>query len=193
VPEEKSVRGKHPVWEVYDALRTACYEKLYYTARLSSVQKAEERMELALAFFVPGSAIAAFTVWKTSYGAVLWSVATAVATLISVAKPFLKGADRIRMYNESVVRFSIAAAELSEIRSLIAQKEAYDAELAARFAVANRNLIGANEHAPRELQEAKLQERMYAQVNREFPKEQFFVPSKPEKGPADSKTESDDG
>ncbi|HKQ83408.1 MAG TPA: hypothetical protein VJS42_14545 [Steroidobacteraceae bacterium] len=166
----------HPVWEVYDALRTARYGAAYYVAMLSPVQRLNRWIEVTLAIFVPSSAIAALPVWTTNYGSIAWGVLVAVTAVICVAKPFLGWSEAMQLYEATITRYRTVESELDEIRSLTAQRQAYDQDLRARFAVAQRCLLRARELEPREMQRKKLQDQIFDQINKELPKESFFIP-----------------
>jgi len=167
----------HPAWEVYDSLRTARFGSAYYIAMLSPVQQKNQWTEILLAIAVPGSAVTALPMWTTNYGSLAWAILVSVCAFVCVAKPFLGWADAIQRYEATVTRYRMVESELAEIRSLIAQQRTYDSELRARFAVAQRGLLRAQELEPREVQNPKIQDRIFELVNREFPKDSFFVPS----------------
>jgi biopolymer transport protein ExbB/TolQ len=144
---------------------------------LSPTKRLNRWIEILLAVSVPTSAVAALPMWTTNYGSWGWGTLVIVSALICVAKPFLGLAERIQLYEATITRYRTVESELSEIRSLISQQQTYGDELKARFAVAQRSLLRAQELEPKETQSPKLQEKIYEQVNKELPRDAFFIPT----------------
>lgn len=86
--------ANHPVWEVYDELRTARLNVEYYELVRSRINRYSEVIEYVLAATASGSAIAAFSVWQTEKGAFVWGGLTALSALLAVLKPVAKFPDK---------------------------------------------------------------------------------------------------
>jgi hypothetical protein len=89
-------REDHPVWTVYDKLRTACLNVKYYSRRLRSLERWNFALEFLLSATAPSSAIAALFFWNTEYGQTAWKYLAIVAAITAVAKPLLNLAKRIK-------------------------------------------------------------------------------------------------
>jgi hypothetical protein len=129
--EEK--RRDHPLWDVYDLLRTASLNVKYHSAIVRRLQAVNTSMEVTLALVAPSSAIAGLWLWKTNAGTYAWKVLAVLAAVVALLKPLLKLADRIRRGEESVTGYRSLYHDLETIGILARERDAYDEELRARF------------------------------------------------------------
>jgi hypothetical protein len=53
--------GGGAVWDVYDSLRTARFNELYWLSKLNVVRKRNRNLQLVVAIATPSSAVATFT------------------------------------------------------------------------------------------------------------------------------------
>jgi hypothetical protein len=122
-------RRDHPLWDVYDLLRTASLNVKYHSAIVRRLQKVNTSMEVTLALVAPSSAIAGLWLWKTDEGAYTWKALAVIAAVVAL----LKLADRIRRGEETVTGYRSLYHDLETIRILVRERDAYDEELRARF------------------------------------------------------------
>ena len=63
----------HPVWEVYNLLRTARLNCKYYGGLLHNAERINWWIQLIIAISLPTSAIAGFEIWATGAGSLFWA------------------------------------------------------------------------------------------------------------------------
>src|SRR5215467_5935983 len=95
-------REDHPVWTVYDRLRSARLNVKYYGRRLQFCERCTFSLEFLLAATAPSSAVAGLWFWATELGHMVWQYAGIAAALAAVAKPPLNLTRKIKAY-ESVL------------------------------------------------------------------------------------------
>jgi len=167
----------HPVWDVYDTLRTARLNAKYYSYRVSSLERINFWTELFLAATVTGSAIAGLTFWSTDSGKPIWQSLLVVSAVLAIAKPLLRLADRIQKLQELVGEYRSAEYELKKIEVAIRQERAFGSELQKLFALALDRLgvLAKKPEGEYRISNA-LRGRCQEEVQRELPSTIFFVP-----------------
>jgi hypothetical protein len=169
-------REDHPVWTVYDKLRTACLNVKYYSRRLRSLERWNFALEFLLSATAPSSAIAALFFWNTEYGQTAWKYLAIVAAITAVAKPLLNLAKRIKEYESVLSGYRTLEYDLREIRSMIEQKRKYDHPLQVEFKKAlqrEKALIARN---PETTECGRVKRKCEDEVRRQFPPDSFFIP-----------------
>ena len=140
-------RQDHPVWSVYDKMRTACLNVKYYSRRLQAIERLNFGIEFVLAATAPTSAIAALWFWNTEYGQTVWKYFAVIAAIAAVSKPLLNLTKRIKEYESILSGYRTLEYDLREIRSLVEQKKKYDQPLQLEFKKAlqrEKSLIAKN-------------------------------------------------
>jgi len=169
-------RETHPVWTVYDKLRTSRLNTKYYGRRLAQFETYNFCLELVLAVTAPTSAIAGLWFWNTDAGKIAWQYLGVIAALAAVVKPLLGLTKRIKAYESVLSGYRMLEYDLREIKDLVEQKQKYDGPLQAEFKKAlqrEKQLVGKNpeSHENRQvLRECELE------VRSELPGQSFFVP-----------------
>ena len=120
----KAERKDHPVWAVYDLLRTVRLNELYYTRKLSRVRLGQKTCEIALAITAPSSAATKFFV-DASYGDVIWQVLLGIASVLSVLQPILKLTDRIQKLESIASGYRVLRVDLVLLRNRIFSQRQY--------------------------------------------------------------------
>lgn len=169
-------REDHPVWSVYDKMRTACLNVKYYSRRLQSVERLNFATEFVLAATAPTSAIAGLWFWNTEAGQIIWKSLAVVAAFAAVSKPLLNLTKRIKEYESILSGYRTLEYDLREIRSLIEQKKKYDQPLQLEFKKAlqrEKSLVAKN---PETRENSRIKKECEEEVLLEFPPEKFFVP-----------------
>jgi hypothetical protein len=126
-------REDHPVWSVYDKLRSACLNVKYYSRRLQSLERWNFGLEFLIGATAPSSAIAALWFWNTEYGQPAWRYLAVIAAIAAVAKPLLNLTKRIKEYESILSGYRTLEYDLREISTLIEQKKKYDHALQTEF------------------------------------------------------------
>jgi len=176
----------HPVWTVYDKLRSARLSVKYYCRRLEFFERWNFTLELILLAAAPSSAVAALWFWDTAQGKLVWKYLGVVAALAALIKPLLALTKRIKEYESIISGYRVLEFDLMEIKTLIEQKQKYDAVLQSDFKRAllrERALVGK---APETREVVAIKRKCEEEVNQEMPASSFFVPQ--EISNADRKT-----
>lgn len=168
--------SEHPVWSVYDRLRTARLNRKYYSRRLVSLEQRLFNFDLILAIAAPSSAVAGLWLWDTSIGAWAWRVLGVVAALAAVIKPLLLLPRRIKDTETVLSGYRTLEHDLFEIKTMVEQRRAYDAALVDDFKKAlqrEKVLVG---NPPEQTEHRPTKALCEIEVDRELPPDSFFVP-----------------
>lgn len=169
-------RENHPVWAVYDKLRTARLNVKYYGRRLERIERINFGMELVLLASAPTSAIAGVWFWNEPFGKVVWQYFGIVAAIAALLKPLLSLPKKIKEFESVLSGYRMLEYDLMEIKVLVEQRHKYDAGLQSELKKAlqrEKTLVGKT---PETRERVKLKQSCEAEVLEELPKESFFVP-----------------
>jgi len=169
-------REKSRVWGVYDLLRTARLNVKYYSARLAYFQRWNLFLEVVLAITAPSSAVAGLWFWKTSTGQLAWTTLGVVAAFAAVLKPLLQLDKKVGSYTETLAGYRALEHDLFKIKELVAQRQAYDQDLQSDFQKALDRKGALVSRDPEVATKEKLKQRLVAEVSKELPAADFFVP-----------------
>lgn len=164
------------VRDLYDSFRSAKFNFYYWGARLDAVRKRNLGIEIAIAVAAPGSAVATLTLWSHSWGKTIWAIVALIAAFLAVVKPILGLARRIETYQQVATSYRSLAIDLQEIVQGVRQRGLFDESLQHDFDIALKKLGRLTDNEPVESINEKLRRQMYDKVNREWPKDSFFVP-----------------
>lgn len=167
---------EHPVWDVYDQLRTSRLNVKYYSCRVAALQRQNFWVEIILAATASGSAVAGLTLWNTPGGRPIWQMLLVGAAVLAVAKPLLQFTDRIQRLEELVGSYRLLEHELRKIEIAVRQRKQYDAELQERFASTLDKMNDIYSKKGEYKQYDKLRTRCEAEVAQELPSRRFFIP-----------------
>jgi hypothetical protein len=166
----------HPVWTVYDKLRTARLNVKYYSRRLETIERTNFWIELVLLASAPSSAIAGLWFWDQPLGKAAWQYLGVVAAVSVLLKPLLALPKKIKEFESVLAGYRMLEYDLMEIKVLVEQKRKYDAGLQAEFKKAlqrEKTLVGKT---PETREHVKVKQFCEAEVLQELPKQSFFVP-----------------
>ncbi|NKF26569.1 hypothetical protein HER21_08895 [Pseudomonas sp. BGM005] len=166
----------HPVWDVYDLLRTARLNQLYYGRRLLTFERRNFWAEIAVASTSSTSAIGAFAFWKTTAGQPYWQFFLAVAAVVAIAKPFLNYAKKIKSYEELLIAYRLIAYDLRDLRLDISQARGYEKVHQARFKAIKERLRTFVDKSPERVEMAAVKKICEQQVLSELPNHHFYIP-----------------
>ncbi len=169
-------RQNHPVWTVYDKLRSARLNVKYYGRRLSTLEAKNFCMELILAASAPSSAIAGLWFWDTPYGKLTWQYLGIIAAVAAVLKPLLGLTKKIKDYESVLTGYRTLEYDLMEIKTLIETHQRYDSPLQSdlkRALAREKILVGKT---PETREDGKVKAECDAEVRRELPSKSFFIP-----------------
>lgn len=169
-------RETHPVWTVYDKLRTARLNVKYYSKRLTSLERRNFWIEMVLLATAPSSAVAGLWFWATDIGKIVWQYMGIVAAVAAIAKPPMNLTKRIKDIESVLSGYRTLEFDLMEIKSLVEQKRHYDAPLQSEFKKAMQREKALVGRTPETRENRKLIIACKLEVLKELPKERFFVP-----------------
>ena len=168
--------GEHSVWEVYDLWRTARLNRCYYGERVSRLKRFNVWCDIALAVIVPGSAASGVAALKDVLGAQVWVAVAAVASVVAIAKPFLKFPERIQKIEACLAGYRTLDFDLGTLASEIARVRRYGPDQQLAFEQARARMRELATDPPGEPDKAKLRRACTARVNLALPSSRFFVP-----------------
>ena len=169
-------QSDHPVWSVYDRLRSARLSVKYYCCRIESAERKSFWLELILLVTAPSSAVAGLWFWNNEYGQLAWKIMAIPAAIAAVLKPLLHLTKKIKDYEAVISGYRMLEHDLLELKIGIEQKRKYDTSLQTEFKRVQqreRILVGKN---PEARGNPKVKAVCQAEVLRELPTELFFVP-----------------
>lgn len=172
-----TANNSHPVWELYDCLKTVRLNVEYYVAKAHRVRNLNRNLDILLAVVVPTSAAAALPVWQTSIGIYVWATLFGLAAFVAVAKPFLKLVDKLQQYESTVARYRMLEGDLTELKADIVQQQSYPKSTQVRFRLVMQSLRRAIEAEPIDPTDDPLMESLYEKINKELPADRFYVPT----------------
>jgi hypothetical protein len=167
--------SQHPVWEVYDAYRTARLNFKYLCAKLSFNRRCNFVIEFALALTTSSSA-AALWIWNTPLGQTVWKTLIVVSAFLAVLKPLLKLTDRVAHLEEAVAKWRSLEYDLYRIVRGIRRSKAFTQKLERAF---DATLDKAHDLDIKTMEPSvneKLRRKCADAVNREMPAAKFYVP-----------------
>jgi len=170
------VREEHPVWDVYDLLRSARLNEKYYGCRLERFELINTSCEILIAVTATSSAVASFPFWGDGVGAQLWKYLICFSAVISVIKPFLQLTKKIRAYEELYSGYRMLFYDLKSLRIDINQAQEFSKTHQARFnriKEKQRHLAGSS---PERTENERLKKACFSSVLLEMPTESFYVP-----------------
>lgn len=173
---ESVTRETHPVWTVYDRLRTARLNVKYYSRRLERLERQNFWIELVLMATAPSSSIAGFLFWKTEYGNLAWKCLGVIAAVAAILKPLLGLAKRIKELESVLTGYRTLEFDLMEIKSLVEQKQKYDGALQSELKKAlqrEKVLVG---RTPETRENVNVKLKCELEVLEELPRETFYIP-----------------
>jgi hypothetical protein len=169
-------REDHPVWTVYDKLRSARLNVKYYGARLHRIERQNFTLECILLATAPSSAIAGLWFWNTEIGKPIWQYLGVLAAIAAVVKPLLTLTKRIKDYEAVLQGYRTLEYDLMEIKTLVEQKGKYDQPLQSELkkALQREKMLVAK--TPETREDKKTKQVCQQEVLRELPPESFLVP-----------------
>jgi hypothetical protein len=170
----------HPVWDVYDLYRTARLNVKYYCGRLNKIQRLNFWMEFALAATASSSAIAGFTLWKTTIGGWVWQVLGVIAAILAIMKPLLNLSEKMRKLEEIVTGYRVLEHDLRKIEVAIRQRRIYDKELYEEFLEALDRMDNLVMKSVESSEDKILKKKCQDEVLIELPSRHFYIPERVE-------------
>jgi hypothetical protein len=167
----------HPVWEVYDAIRTTRLNVKYFRCKLTILRKQNFWLEFILAA-TASSAVVTFQLWKSNVGSIIWQTLSIISALLAIANPLLKLTEKIRKMEELLTTIRTLEHDLEVLKETIYQRQEYDNELKNKFLLivdSRKSLIGKFEEGKID---NELRHKLQMEVQTELPASSFYLPPK---------------
>jgi hypothetical protein len=166
----------HPVWVVYDLLKTARLNVKYYAARLNSIERQNFGIELVITIAAPTSAVTGIWLLKTDLGQELWKYLAGIAAIAAVLKPLLKLSTKIKHMEQCLSGYRALEYDVEQIVNKIKTERVYSKACKNMLDEAQKKKKVLVCNPPENNQDQELIERLYDEVNKEFPFGSFYVP-----------------
>ena len=167
--------NQHPVWSVYDELRTARLNVKYLQFEIGRLKFFDRWSEVIIAVATTSS-VGSFWFLQSTVGAQFWKTAGAIAVVLSIIRPILKFADQIQAKEKLLTSYCVLDHDLHCICMEIRHRQKYDNELHKGFLESmNRKaeLVKANTHSD---VKPRLRKKCEEIVLGELPMASFYVP-----------------
>ncbi len=166
----------HPVWNIYDLIKTARLNVLYYEHKLQSAEKTMVTMQIILAAAVPSSAIAGFEIWDFWLGKYAWEIFVSSSSLIAFIQPFLGLPKKTKKYGELVDGYKILYYDLNNIKQSIEEDKSYSTEHKSLFKAAKERRKKLEVRETGISLNKRLRKYYQEVVKKELPGENFYLP-----------------
>ena len=161
----------HPVWSVYDELRTARLNVKYLQVEIARLRLFDRWSEVVIAVATTSS-VGSFWFLQNSVGSQFWKT----AGVLSIVRPILKLTDQIQAKEKLLTSYSVLDHDLHFICMEIKHRQKYDNQLHKDFVEAmDRKVELVKAIAQSEVKES-LRRKCEEQVMKELPTSFFFIP-----------------
>ncbi len=167
-------RRRAGVKAVYDAYRTELMNRKYYGARLASLGRRSNALDVLVAVGTSG-AVGGWHLWQSATGQTVWQLLAGAAALLALAKPFLQLPRQIERATRLFAGHGVAFYDLKAIVEEIARLEDLTPEMLARYAAVRertKSLSPDDDPSP----SRALVRRSYNEVLREIPAGSLWWP-----------------
>jgi len=161
---------------INDFYRTVAMNRLYYFTRLRVLRRWCTFTDLVIAIG-SSSAVAAWAIWRAGgTAASVWQVIAGAATLIAIAKPFLRLGDEVQRYAELVTGYTSVYFEAEVIVQTAKRMNGVSDALWQSFEQSEERMrkLGLNDD-PRA--EPRLLQESFDEVNRRMPASDLWWPN----------------
>lgn len=169
--------AQHPVWVVYDRLRTARLNVKYYGIRADWLQSLNQAMEVMLLITAPTSVLTGIAFWNTAIGKPVWQTLGIIAGLVAMMKPVFRFPARIRDYESTISGYRALDYDLSALREKIEQHGRYDETLQSEYNEIVARFKATETGEPEKVANKKIRDACTEEVLRELPVGSFYIPA----------------
>ena len=177
------MNNKQQFQNIYDEFRTLVLNKEYYARRTAKSRKLLRALDVFLALFAGASGVLSWPLWEVEafgqpIGPLLLSLATGIALVLGIARPYLKLEDEHERLSSIQGAYGTIAFVMEDVVNKVKTSQTVDETSEAIYRVLRqvRGSLGPNEDTPadRELIDA-----MEAIVNQRYPMDSFYYPEDP--------------
>lgn len=167
---------QHPVWNVYDELRTARLNVYYYRRKLAVARRASMVQELVIAIS-SSAGVATAWVFTTTPGTIVWKMLGTMAALVAVYRTVARPTERVRKLESCVAGWTQLEISLDQLRRRVHEDGRYDRAASGEMdKIADRKRLVVALEDDDELDE-ELRRQCFERINQELPLERFYVPA----------------
>ncbi|MGB7767642.1 MAG: hypothetical protein WBN22_02160 [Verrucomicrobiia bacterium] len=167
--------SQHPVWSVYDELRTARLNVLCLQNVLSSLRTSDRASEILIAVTTTTS-IGSFWFLQNKAGEYIWKTVGCVAVVVSIVKPILKYGHRIQANEKLLAGYTLLHHELNCLCIEIRFLQRFDNAIYKDFLKIMDSKADLLKASSETNVSATLRKKCEQQVLQELPTELFYIP-----------------
>ena len=163
---------------VYDEFRSLVLNKEYYARRIARSRKVLRVLDIFLALFAGGSGVLSFALWKQEVlgypvGPLLLSLATGVALVLGIARPYLKLEDELERLSSIQGAYGTITHVMEDVVTRVKTAREVDGTSETIYQVLRqvRNSLQSKEDAP---SNRELIAEMQEIVNQRYPAATYF-------------------
>lgn len=186
---ELNMANRQQFENIYDEFRTLVLNKEYYARRIATSKKRLRALDIFLALFAGTSGVLSLALWKAEFagyavGPLMLSLATGVALVLGIARPYLKLEDEHERLSSIQGAYGAIAFVMEDVVVKIKTTRDVDeaSETIFRALRQVRASLVAKEDAPGD---RALIDEMEKIVNQRYPADKYFFypPQDPKAGP----------
>lgn len=166
----------HPIWDVYDLLRTARLNVKYHRYRLSYWKTVDFWLNFSLSLVAPSSAVTSLWLWETPAGAIAWKILVSLTAIIAIAKPLIKSGEKVQSYEKTLHGYVILGHNLEKIEMHIKQDKRYSEKHRTLLESAKDMEGKIKETDPETKTNEMIRKKCQNEVLKELPQEHFYIP-----------------
>lgn len=175
-----SLEDEHPIWELYDLLRTAKLSAKYYSYQFDAMVKYHKACKIFLAIMAPGSAFTGIAFWEeTGCGRITFSILTVLTGLVSIILPLIHFEEKIKKLSKLVSGYNLLYGTLNSLRSEIKHSQEYSQKYQQKFFSTlkqHNDLIELEGAEALKVTDKKLRAKCEDEVYKEIPKTSLYFP-----------------
>jgi hypothetical protein len=164
----------HPVWDVYDEMRTARLNVKCLSAEIAILERRSRYIEVILAI-AGASSIGAVSFLQNPTGKIIWGAIGFLAMILTALKPVFPFSDKRIKKERLLTSYRILEHDLYCVGIGIKERRAYDVQAKREFRSALVRKSAIMMHAEGSCP-ASIIARSRIEVNRELPVGKFYVP-----------------
>ena len=168
--------NSHPVWNLYDELRTARLNVRCHEVELQRLKKVNLWSEVTIAI-ASTSSIGGFWFMQNFVGGYIWKTIGAVAILLTTLKPIFRLSERIRRKQELLTSYRALDHDLHCIAIEVHHRGTYDTKLENEFKKCLQKKAGLVQKGDDHQISEKVKQDCEQRVLKELPAASFFVPN----------------
>ena len=166
----------HPVWNLYDEMRTARLNVKCLEAEVRSLRGWNNLFEVTIAISATSS-ISGFWFLQNLVGGYIWKTVGAIAVIVTILKPVLRFADKARHKQELLASYKILDHDLHCVCLEVRHQKRYDDEHHKELVKALKRKAELVKKSDDSSLSVKVRRECEEQVRKELPVDSFYIPA----------------